>query len=344
MSDLKLLSVIIPAYNTEKYLEKCVDSVVNQTYKNIEIIIVDDGSSDSTPQICDELAAKYHNIKVIHQSNQGSSKTRENGLNASTGEYIAFIDSDDYIDLTAYEKAIKVLEENDCDMVQFGICDVDLKGNIIKEWHRDNMTFNNSRDVYLYFLTYKTPTWSMVDKVYKRSLFNNIEWPHISMMEDYCISAQLFARTQKLMTIDEYFYYYIQNPTSLCHDNPNTNPKIRNEQDTANEFVINFTDKTFPEFLPEILWRRVESIYNILINYISQGYNGWREVIKQLLPILKQDYKRMKQELKAQGRELCFNKKLIRKTKIHLSLLIHCPSLYKFYLKTRLKIHALTGI
>ncbi|MBQ9896096.1 MAG: glycosyltransferase family 2 protein, partial [Synergistaceae bacterium] len=84
----KLLSVIIPAYNVEKFLLKCVESVVDQTYQNIEIIIVDDGSKDSTPQICDELAGKYNNIKVIHKANQGTSKTRQTAFNASRGEYI----------------------------------------------------------------------------------------------------------------------------------------------------------------------------------------------------------------------------------------------------------------
>ena len=317
MNNLKLLSVIIPAYNVERFLVKCVESVVNQTYPNIEVIIVDDGSRDSTPTICDELASKYKNIKVIHQANQGSSKARETGLNVSTGEYIAFIDSDDYIDVTAYEKAIKVLEENNCDMAQFGFYDADLDGKIIGKWHRENMTFNSPDEAYRYFMTNKVLTWPLVDKVYKRSLFENIEWPKISMMEDYYISAQLFAKAQKFMTIDEYLYYYVKNPASLCHSNNNIN--AGNEVLSAVDFVINLTQNKFPDVLPEAIARKILYTANSDAN----------------------DYKRIKAELKKQGRSKIF---LGLKQKIHLWMLTHCPNFYKIYLRTRLKIHALTGI
>ena len=333
MADLKKLSVIIPAYNAEKFLVKCVESVINQTYKNIEIIIVDDGSSDSTPQICDELANKYDNIKIIHQENQGSNIARLNGFNTSCGEYISFVDSDDYIDLNAYAKAIKVLEENDCDMVQFGIYTVDLDGNIIKEWHRDNMTFNNSRDVYLYFLTNKSPTWNVWDKVYKRSLFDNIEWPHISMMEDYCISAQLFARTQKLMTIDEYFYYYVQNPASLCHDSPNTNPKIRKDIAIACDLVVKLTEKNFPEMLPDALAREMGGLSSFLLDFWPQVYQ-----------VIRKDYINMRNEFKARGIKIKASTAENQKLLLHAHYLATHPKLYKLYLTTRLAVKKYTGI
>ena len=340
----KLLSVIIPAYNVEKFLIKCVESVVNQTYKNIEIIIVDDGSSDSTPQICDELANKYNNIKIIHQENKGLAQTRGVGFNASRGEYIAFIDSDDYIDLNAYETAIKVLEDNDADMVMFGCYVIEPNGNILQEWQWEDLIFENTRDIFKNFASTQTPNWGMPYKVYKREIFANIEWPKINMAEDYFISAQLFAKAQKFAVMNDIFYYYVQQPDSLCHQ-PYINPVKRSDTIQANNFVIKLTANKFPEFLPEILWRRVENIYNILLIYISQSYSGWREVTKQLLPILKQDYKSMKQELKAQGRELYIdNSTFTRKQQIIIWLLAHCPNLYKNYLKLRLKIHALTGI
>ncbi|MBQ3626084.1 MAG: glycosyltransferase family 2 protein, partial [Synergistaceae bacterium] len=284
----KLLSVIIPAYNTAKFLNKCVESVVNQTYKNIEIIIVDDGSSDSTSQICDELASKYKNIKVIHQENKGLAQTRGVGFNASRGDYIAFVDSDDYIDLNAYETAIKVLEDNEADMVMFGCYVIEPDGNILQEFKWPEIVINKPENIFAYFAKTKDPTWSMWSKVYKRGIFEDIEWPKINMSEDYFISAQLFAKAQKFASMDKIFYYYVQQPDSLCHQ-PYTNSVKRSDIIQAHNSVIKLTSNKFPEFLPEILWRRVESIYNILINYISQGYNGWREVTEQLLPILKQD-------------------------------------------------------
>ena len=344
-NNLKKLSVIIPAYNVEKFLVKCVESVVNQTYKNIEIIIVDDGSRDNTPKLCDELASKYKNIKAIHQDNQGSNKARETGLNASTGEYIAFIDSDDYIDLNAYAKAIKVLEENNCDMVQFGIYDVELGGEIIGKWQRDNITLNSTHDIYLYFLTSEVASWPLVDKVYKRSLFENIEYLKISMMEDYSISAQLFAKAQKFMAIDEYLYYYVKNSASLCRSDDN-NLKVRNRNDrlSAFDFVIDLTQNKFPEFLPEAIALKLGNIEAIFANYFLSDCSDRREVMQQFTEIYKHDYKIMKSELKRQGRELYIQQQVSRKQKIHLWLLIHCQNFYKIYLTTRLKLHALTGI
>ena len=330
----KLLSVIIPAYNVEKYLEKCVESVVNQTYKNIEIIIVDDGSRDSTPQLCDELASKYNNIKVIHQANKGLAQTRGVGFNASIGEYIAFLDSDDYINLNAYESAIKILEENDCDMVQFGIYDVDLDGQIVGKRRRENITLNSPKEAYRYFLTNKVEPWPVVDKVYKRSLFENIEWPKISMMEDYCISAQLFAKAQKFMSINEYLYYYVKNPASLCRNDDN-NLKARNRTDifAACDFVMNLTGQKFPQLLPEAFFREMNFT-------ASFSRDFWPEVSEAI----RRSYINMRSTLKACGIEFKILNSANRKELIHAHFMAYYPRFYKFYLKTRLKIHALTGI
>ena len=103
----KLISVIVPIYNVEKYLTKCIESIINQTYKNLEIILVDDGSPDKSPIICDEYAKKDNRIKVIHKKNGGLSDARNYGMSLATGEYISFIDSDDYIDEEMYEKHMK---------------------------------------------------------------------------------------------------------------------------------------------------------------------------------------------------------------------------------------------
>ena len=107
-----LLSIIIPAYNAEKTIHECVDSVLREAPIDSEIIIVDDGSKDSTPQICDEYAKNTENIKVIHKANGGLSDARNTGLEAATGEYIAFADSDDYVHPQMYEAMIGVMEEN----------------------------------------------------------------------------------------------------------------------------------------------------------------------------------------------------------------------------------------
>ena len=106
--DKKLISVIIPVYNVEKYLRRCVESVLNQTYVNLEIILVDDGSLDKSKSICDEFAQKYERVKVIHKKNGGLSSARNAGIELATGEYIGFVDSDDDVDPCMYEKMCEV--------------------------------------------------------------------------------------------------------------------------------------------------------------------------------------------------------------------------------------------
>ncbi|MBR3654561.1 MAG: glycosyltransferase [Elusimicrobia bacterium] len=115
-----LISVIIPIYNIEQYLKQCVDSIVNQTYKNLEIILVDDGSADNSVRICDEYALKDNRIKVIHKQNAGVSAARNDGLNIAKGEYIAFVDGDDYIGLKTFEDVLELLLNFDVDIVKYG--------------------------------------------------------------------------------------------------------------------------------------------------------------------------------------------------------------------------------
>ena len=111
------ISVIVPVYNVEDYLDRCINSIVKQTYKNLEIILVDDGSTDSSYKICNEWAKKDERIKVLHNKNEGVSKARNVGIDASTGDFIAFVDSDDYIEETMFEKLLDKQKTNNSDIV-----------------------------------------------------------------------------------------------------------------------------------------------------------------------------------------------------------------------------------
>ena len=115
------ISIIVPVYNVEKYLRKCVDSILNQTFKDFELILVDDGSIDTSGKICDEYNLKDNRIKVIHKENGGLSSARNAGLDIAQGEYIGFVDSDDWIELDMYEELYKICKENDTDVGIVGI-------------------------------------------------------------------------------------------------------------------------------------------------------------------------------------------------------------------------------
>ena len=129
---MALISVIVPIYGVEKYLNKCVESLIGQTYKVLEIILVDDGSKDNCPTLCDEWAKKDSRIKVVHKENGGLSDARNAGLPYATGEYISFIDSDDYIEPTFYERLFAAIEEAGAEIAECGTRYVDECGNELK--------------------------------------------------------------------------------------------------------------------------------------------------------------------------------------------------------------------
>ena len=131
--EVGLVSIVLPIYNVEKYLDRCIESVVRQTYKKIEIILVDDGSPDSCPQKCDDWAKRDGRIKVVHKKNAGLGYARNTGIENATGEYICFFDSDDYIALDTIEKAYNLATKEESDMVIFGFCYVRANGETGKE-------------------------------------------------------------------------------------------------------------------------------------------------------------------------------------------------------------------
>lgn len=126
-----LVSIVLPIYGVEKYLDRCMNSVVNQTYRNLEIIMVDDGSRDNCPAMCEQWAAKDSRIKVIHKENAGLGMARNTGIENATGEYICFFDSDDYVALDTIEKAVALVETEGSDIVLFGLANVDINGQVV---------------------------------------------------------------------------------------------------------------------------------------------------------------------------------------------------------------------
>jgi glycosyltransferase involved in cell wall biosynthesis len=165
-----LISVIVPVYNVEFYLKKCIKSLVNQTYKNIEIILVDDGSFDASPSICDKFAESDKRIKVIHQTNSGVSTARNVGIDKATGEYVAFVDSDDWVPRNALETLLNGIKENDADMCYGAIKEINPFQDIVPDATPTATISKNCPDSLLSYVQkmYKTP-WG---KIFKRSLLN----------------------------------------------------------------------------------------------------------------------------------------------------------------------------
>lgn len=206
-------SIIIPVYNVEKYLSKCIKNLLLQTYSNFEIILVDDGSPDNSPVLCDEYAKKDSRIKVIHQKNQGVSCARNNGIKIAKGEWILFCDSDDWLDVNTLEKAIIEINENQYDLIQFGFRYVyPSKEKIIKPFTNDY----NKNITYLHFCSMILRKDFLVN--------NNISFPeNITLAEDWYFKYKVYSLNPRVKVVNYISYNYFINKDSVFNNVSNKN-------------------------------------------------------------------------------------------------------------------------
>ena len=217
MSNPKI-SIIVPVYQVERYLKKCVSSVQNQTYTNIQIILVDDGSTDKSPIICDKLAEEDKRIVVIHKKNGGLSDARNAGLKVALGQYIGFVDSDDYIAPRMYEILLKRLEEDQSDIA---ICDyvrVDERGSQVDNKVKSvikNKCFSREEFIEELLKPYGGHFVVAWNKLYKKEIFRNLKFPFGKQHEDEFVIHRIIAKCEKITCVNNQLYYYLQRKGSI---------------------------------------------------------------------------------------------------------------------------------
>lgn len=217
----ELISIIIPIYNVEPYLQRCITSVRNQTYRNIEIVLVDDGSSDNSLNICNENAIQDNRIKVIHKENGGLSDARNVGIELSKGKYLIFVDSDDYVDSNMILEMYKRIKLDKSDMV---ICDIEIiDESDVKSTDRLTRLSegNNSiiyseeefwKNAYNALSSYYIVAWN---KLYKREVFSSLRFPKGKIHEDEYIMHLVVERCNKISCMNDKFYNYVQRDNSI---------------------------------------------------------------------------------------------------------------------------------
>lgn len=214
----KLVSIIIPVYQVEQYLAKCLTTVTQQTYSNLEIILVDDGSHDNSPKICDEWAKKDQRIKVIHKKNGGLSDARNVGLNNATGNYIAFVDSDDWIAVDMINKLVMNLEKTNADMAVCQFANVFPDGRVQRNTLLGKSPQVFSRHDFLeYLLKDDAITNHVWRKLYKRNLIPNDVFPKGKNFEDIYAMPDFIKNCKKIVCIDDVEYFYRLNNKGLVH-------------------------------------------------------------------------------------------------------------------------------
>ena len=210
-----LISVIVPVYNREKYLDRCIQSLLNQTYRNIEIILVDDGSSDSSPELCDGYAKSETRIKVIHKTNGGISSARNAGIINAKGNYITFIDSDDWIALDTYEYCIKLLEKYKADIVQFNYYMV--RGQETIKQPRERIHIYRDKEILQYYMesSTKTGSYSVCRCLFPTEIIKKLRFREGKINEDIDFKYKALKQCKVLVNSNQYKYYYFQSGESL---------------------------------------------------------------------------------------------------------------------------------
>lgn len=233
-----LVSVIIPVYDVEKYLRRCIDSVCNQTHKKLEIILVDDGSPDACPQICDEYSKLDSRVKAIHQSNQGLSAARNAGIDISEGDWLCFVDSDDFVDPNFVGDLLEAAVTNDCltarckrKLAYLDTIDKQPPKEIkIFNWFEFAVFLDNTPGYTLYSVC-----WS----IYHKSLFEELRFPPYGHTEDAPVSTQVLwlAREKNFAVSNQTLYYYYQRPSSILRGSTSLNVLNRYE---AFDWILSF--------------------------------------------------------------------------------------------------------
>ncbi len=210
------ISVVVPVFNVELFLSDCIDSIINQTYKNLEIIIIDDGSTDTSSMISDNYAIRDNRIKVIHQKNRGLSEARNVGVKLATGDFVSFVDSDDRLHAYFYQKLLPILLENNLDIVECGFKKFrdasDIENEIVSSNTKIEI-FNTLHSLELLMKEYCTQTvWN---KIYRIEVLQNITFPARKLNEDEYWTYKVFGNSKRIGKISDVLHFYRQQPDSI---------------------------------------------------------------------------------------------------------------------------------
>lgn len=314
-----LISIIVPVYNVEEYLEKCIDSILNQTYKNLEIILIDDGSSDNSANICDQYEKKDSRVKVIHKKNSGMSDARNTGMKIANGEYIGFVDSDDYIKQDMIENLYNLLKKNKADI---SICAYELLDKNKKPSAKLNgkiYSFNNI-DAIQELLKSKLITSHCWNKLYKKQLWETIQFPIGRKFEDMAVMHLVFEKAKKIVYKNEIGYYYIKRSNSIMKSISDTLVNDLREMSILREDYIkkNIVENEKYAEISEI--KRIKMCYDyIILGQLDKLYDSTEYI---------DDYKKFRKYMKKYRFE-AINTQINFRKKIELCILYLNRDLYK---------------
>lgn len=265
------ISVIVPAYNVEKYLESCLESISNQTETDIEIIVVNDGSPDKSGEIAENYRLKDNRVRVIHQDNGGLSAARNSGLDIAKGKYVCFIDSDDWIEPDYLKLLLIGIEKYQSNISVLKIKKITEYGKIKEltptndEWE----VFDKDKAMKVLFTNNKIG-YSANNKLFEMSLFSDLRFPFGKLMEDKAVMYLLIDKSIQISVNNSEKYHYYQSPVSILRGT--FNPKKFDTFDIQEE-IIKFIDANYPEVSVKVRTRYIYTAIRMMMSMIENNYD-----------------------------------------------------------------------
>lgn len=265
----ELISIIIPVYNVENYIEKCLESLIHQTYRNLQIILVDDGSSDKSGSICDEYAKRDPRIHVLHQENQGVSKARNNGLLSATGKYIGFCDADDWVEPDMYEYLYQLLAGSKCNVASCGVwLETDTSKHPVGYAKKKVLNLNVEEAIAEIHLRRYTSEW-VVPKLFERTVLEGLVFDEkLKIAEDYVYTCAAIEKSTGVICGNEIKYHYIQRKTSAVNNGYSDNYE---KAVAVIKQGIDYYMQKFPSQKKEIMARYIMEQMGLLTSMIKGG-------------------------------------------------------------------------
>lgn len=260
---MELITIIVPVYKVEGYIRKCIDSIIDQTYRQLEIILVDDGSPDNCGKICDEYACKDKRVKVIHKKNEGVSKAREDAIKIAKGEYIAFVDSDDWLDDDCIMNLYSKIKQYDADWVSCNFKEVGGNKYSNSKLIEKEQIITCRYDLYSDYLNLKFYTYVIWGKLFKTSLLKDYKFQRIKMGEDTCCMMDVFLKTKKAVLIEYKGYNYLTRENSVTNH-------ASNEEIYDRVISINYITKIIEDTVCELKQKIHEEKARVLLDVYIQ--------------------------------------------------------------------------
>ena len=285
-----LISIIVPIYNVEKYLNKCVNSILEQSYKNIDILLIDDGSIDECPNICDMFEKKDPRIRVFHKKNGGLSDARNKGIDEAKGKYITFVDSDDYLDEHYIEILYNAMKKNNADLVVSGLKDY-YEGYEIEE-SLENVSENilTKQQVYRKMLLQENIDVNACGKIYKRQIFENLKYPKDMLYEDIQIIDDVIEKCNIIVYTTYKGYNYLQRTGSIMYGKMSSRRmSLINKTDN----IIELMKEQYPDNVDAAIKRYVYCNFHVLGRAILDNtfYNESKTIKNNILKYRKNIFK-----------------------------------------------------